>query len=75
MWKEKNQKFMRVLMPIAMLCLSSCAKENYDYCPVYPSAGENVAEELEKLSFEQAPHFWEWLSRIDKLRRELALCQ
>lgn len=66
---------MRVLMPAAALCLSSCAKAAYDFCPVYPVAGEKVAKELEKLSFEQAPAFWEWLARIDKLRQELELCQ
>lgn len=66
---------MRVLMPAAALCLSSCAKEIYDFCPVYPIAGDKVAAELEKLSFEQAPAFWEWLGRIDKLRQELELCQ
>lgn len=62
-------------MPGAALCLSSCAGISYDYCPVYPKAGSRVAAELENLSFEQAPAFWEWLGRINKLREELELCQ
>ena len=62
-------------MLLGMLCLSSCAKECYELCPVYPIAGEKVAEELENLSAEQAPYLWEWLARIDKLRQELELCK
>ena len=44
-------------------------------CPVYPAAGEKVAVELEKISYDQAPNFWEWLGRIDKLRQELEVCR
>jgi hypothetical protein len=33
-----------------------------------------VAAELEKISYDQAPNFWEWLGRIDKLRQELEVC-
>ena len=63
-------------MPVAMLCLSSCTPVVYSPgCPVYPVAGEKVAAELEKVSYEQAPAFWEWLGRIDKLRQELELCR
>lgn len=75
MLKRNGLLFMRVLMPVAALCLNSCAKAAYDFCPVYPTAGQKVAAELEKLSFEQAPAFWEWLGRIDKLRQELELCR
>lgn len=56
--------------------LSSCAKTSYNYlCPTYPIAGEKVAAELEKISYDQAPNTWEWLGRIDKLRQELELCK
>ena len=62
-------------MPAVMICLSSCAPASCNVCYVYPPAGEKVAGELEKISYEQAPHFWEWLGRLDKLRRELELCR
>ena len=53
---------MRALMPAAMICLSSCVPAGYSPgCPVYPAAGEKVAAELEKISYDQAPNFWEWL--------------
>ena len=65
---------MRALMPAAMICLSSCTPVVYSGCLVYPVAGEKVAAELEKISYEQAPNFWEWLGRIDKLRQELEVC-
>lgn len=62
-------------MPAAMICLSSCATESYSPSyPVYPVAGEKVAAELEKISYDQVPNFWEWLGRIDKLRQELEVC-
>ncbi len=67
---------MRALMPAAMICLSSCVPAGYSPgCPVYPAAGEKVAAELEKISYDQAPNFWEWLGRIDKLRQELEVCR
>ena len=67
---------MGVLMSVVIICLSSCTKNNYDYyCPVYPKAGEKVAAELVQISFEQAPFFWEWLEKINKLRQELELCK
>lgn len=67
---------MGVLMSVVIICLSSCTKTNYDYyCPVYPKAGEKVAAELVQISFEQAPFFWEWLEKINKLRQELELCK
>ena len=67
---------MRDLMPAVMICLSSCAPVNCNVsCPVYPVAGEKVAAELEKISYDQAPAFWEWLGRIDKLRQELEVCK
>lgn len=66
---------MRDLMPAVMICLSGCAPVIYDSCPLYPVGGEKVAAELEKVSYEQAPAFWEWLGRIDKLRQELEVCK
>ena len=62
-------------MPAAMLCLSSCTTINSNVCHVYPVAGEKVAAELEKVSYDQAPAFWEWMGRVDKLRQELELCR
>ena len=75
MGKKSEQIFILGLMLIAMSCLNSCAKTCYNTCPVYPIAGERVAQELENLSTEQAPNFWEWLGRVNKLRQELELCQ
>ncbi len=61
---------------VATIYLSSCAAANYrGSCPIYPIAGPNVAAELEKTSYEQAPALWEWLGRIDKLRQELEICK
>ncbi|MBQ8465278.1 MAG: hypothetical protein IJ545_04635 [Alphaproteobacteria bacterium] len=48
---------------------------NYNFCPVYPVAGEAVASELQNLPAETYPHTWEWIGRIDKLRQELELCE
>lgn len=75
MLKEKKPKFGRSLMLIVLICLSSCTTTGYNNCPVYPAAGNKVAEELENISYEQAPHFWQWLGRINKLRLELELCK
>lgn len=76
MWKRRRLRFTLALMPAAMICLSSCAPVGYSPgCPVYPVAGEKVAAELEKISYDQAPNFWEWLGRIDKLRQELEVCR
>ena len=76
MWKRSGPRFMLGLMPVATLCLSSCAAESFSpVCPLYPVAGETVAAELAKLPFDAAPHFWEWLGRVDKLRQELEICR
>lgn len=66
---------MLVLMFLVMSCLSSCAPVSSDYCPVYPVAGVAVAAELEKASYSEFPNTWEWIGRIDKLRRELEVCK
>ncbi|MBQ9732070.1 MAG: hypothetical protein IJV97_03170 [Alphaproteobacteria bacterium] len=57
-----------------MLCLSSCTQKNYNYCPIYPIAGSNVANELQRLNYQDYPYTWEWIGRIDKLRQELDIC-
>ena len=62
-------------MLVAMSCLNSCTTANYDNCPVYPAAGEKVAQELEKASYSEFPNMWEWLGRINKLRQELEMCK
>lgn len=58
-------------MLIVMSCLSSCTTTSYNNCPVFPVAGENVAKELETVDYENHPHFWEWIGRIDKLKQEM----
>ena len=47
---------------------------NSDYCPVWPTAGQAVAAELEKASCSEFPNTWEWIGRLNKLRQELELC-
>lgn len=73
MRKENGRGLRRSLMPVVMICLSSCAAE---YCspvmPVYPVAGEKVAAELENIPYSGYEDFWEWLARVDKLRQELS---
>ena len=59
-------------MLIVMSCLSSCTTITYDYCPSYPIAGRNVAEEIKDVNGED---FWSWLGQIDKLRQQLELCK
>lgn len=59
-------------MLLSMIYLSSCAAENYNCCPTYPIAGAKVAQSIEQIN---APEFWEWLARINKLRQQLELCQ
>lgn len=44
------------------------------YCPRYPVAGAKVASELEQISAEKLSATWEWIGRVDKLRRELEIC-
>ena len=73
MLKRKKPLFIASLMPIVLICLSSCAKESYEsVCPVYPIAGPKVAEELEHADALSAT--WEWIGRLDKLRQELEIC-
>lgn len=65
---------MQSLMLPAVLCLSSCSTINYNNCPVYPIAGEAVAEELKNIPYEGYEDTWEWIARINKLKQELSLC-
>lgn len=59
-------------MLLAMSCLGSCAPVNCELpLPQFPPAGPRVASELENLSVEEYPFLWEWIARLDKLRREL----
>ena len=66
---------MPVLTLGALICLGSCTRISYNHCPAYPLAGERVAKELEKASFEEYPNTWEWVARLHKLKDELELCQ
>ena len=72
MSKLKKPKLWLSLMLLSLSCLSSCAADNYDYCPTYPSAGPSVAAEISAVDGEA---FWEWLARINKLRQQLELCK
>lgn len=76
MLKRKRQILRLSLTLAVMICLSSCATANCSpSCPVYPVAGEKVAAELEKVSYSEFPNTWEWIGRIDKLRRQLEVCE
>lgn len=75
MLKRKKLIFIASLMLVVLICCNSCTTAHYDYCPSYPVAGEAVAKELDGINYDQAPAFWEWLGRIDKLRQELDLCK
>ncbi len=67
---KRRQKFGFALMTAAICFLSACAKESCScLMPLYPVAGAPVAAELEKAG--ELPATWEWIGRIDKLRREL----
>lgn len=61
-------------MLVGLSFLSSCTQISYNHCPAYPIAGKEVASELEGIPFDDYEHFWEWLGRINKLRKELELC-
>ncbi len=62
-------------MLIVLLCLNSCKTINYEHCPVYPTAGPQVAAELNNAKYDDYKHTWEWIGRINKLRQELELCR
>lgn len=73
MWIKRSRTFILSLILTASLCLTSCMQTSYDFCPVYPIAGEKVAKELENAG--DIPNTWEWMGRINKLRQELELCK
>ena len=75
MLKNKKPKFGPSLMLTGIICLSSCTQVNYNNCPIYPVAGQKVANELKKASYSDFPNTWEWIGRINKLRQELELCK
>ena len=75
MSQKKKQRFILSLMLLGQSFLASCTIANYNNCPTYPVAGEKVASELEKASYDEYPNTWEWIGRIDKLRQELELCK
>lgn len=62
-------------MLLALSFLSSCATANCELTelPVFPKAGAKVADELENLSFEEYPNLWEWIARLNKMRKELEI--
>ena len=75
MWQKNGRLFRQSLMLLALSCLSSCAPANCEIYspPVFPKAGVKVADELEHLSFEEYPHLWEWIARLNKMRKELEI--
>lgn len=63
-------------MLVGMSLLASCVAKNFDSrCLVFPPAGEKVAKEMEKASFEEYPNTWEWLGRLYKLKQEIEVCK
>lgn len=75
MLRRKKQLFKLSLMLLVMNCLSSCAAENCEFSPppVFPKAGIKVADELENLSASEYPNLWEWIARLNKMRKELEI--
>lgn len=72
MSRAKKSKYYQNLMLISLICLNSCTVTSYDICPIYPVAGEKVAEEIKDIN---GKYFWDWVGRINKLRQQLELCQ
>lgn len=62
-------------MLLVMICLNSCAKENCEIqnLPIFPKAGIKVADELENLNAKDYPNLWEWIARLNKMRKELEI--
>ncbi len=72
MLQPNKTKFYLILMLISTNFLASCSTTDYNFCPAYPVAGAKVGDELKEIN---APHFWEWMGRINKLRLQLELCK
>ncbi len=62
-------------MLLVMNFLNSCAAENCNFAPppLFPKAGSKVAAELENLSAADYPNLWEWIARLNKMRKELEI--
>ncbi len=60
-------------MLLVLNCLNSCAAANCEISalPVFPKAGAKVADELENLSVDEYPNLWEWIARLNKMRKEI----
>ena len=73
MFRKNELLFKLSLMLLVMNCLSSCVAENCEFSnlPVFPKAGGKVADELENLSISDYPYLWEWIARLNKMRKEL----
>lgn len=75
-----RQGLRRSLLLIATLCLSGCGAVGFSSeptpqaCPAWPVAGAAVAAELSRLDAAAYPATWEWIGRLDKLRRQLEVC-
>lgn len=74
MCRRNIVKSHRNLIWSVVLCLSSCAVDNSDICPTFPLAGSRVAEELEQAEYKDFKNTWEWIGRLEKLKRQLDLC-
>ena len=75
MFRRNTAKSHQRLILSVMLCLSSCAADNSELCPVFPLAGSKVATELEQAEYEKFKNTWEWIGRLEKLKRQLDLCR
>lgn len=67
----------RALPLIVAAWLSGCAGANSDLstCPPWPEAGPKVAAELERVPYEGYEDFWNWVARLDTLKRQLDACR
>ncbi|GHU02219.1 hypothetical protein FACS1894186_6470 [Alphaproteobacteria bacterium] len=67
------------LLMLAATLLSACTRTGvYDGappCPVWPTGGAAVAENLRRIPYATYEAFWEHQSRLRKLRQELAACE
>ena len=77
MWPGGSWTFRLGLIALATSFLIGCATAgSKPSCPPWPVAGPAVADELERglAPAENYPATWMWLTRLDKLRDQLALC-
>ena len=69
-----------VLLLVLVSFLTSCATANSKHiCPAWPVGGKKVAHELEKVCYTEGknicPATFEWIDRLDKLRRQIEVCK